>query len=326
MIAAMPLIRNHTHWLDTDGNLIDCHEGGLIRVGDTFYWHGRSYRGNIDGIYGTLGAQFRCGLCCYRSTDLVNWTYLGPCLEYPESGWLTEGTWHRPRVIYNALTKKYVLWFFLLGIPEPDKPWVKDIVAISDTPQGPFPILGERKISGLDPSGDLAFLLDHDGKGYMANGDWQRNGLLVRLTDDFQDTVGKPVMPLPQDDNGHGFEGVCIAGYKGKYLYAGSRVVGLNSSETTYAVADAPMGPYGAKRVMSEQETWRSQVGSFFYLAESDCLIALCDQWLIGAGGERVSGEKSCQLWLPVSFDPLSGLAKMEYRKEWDPYQKNPSS
>jgi hypothetical protein len=54
----MSLIRNHSHWLDTAGNLIDCHEGGIIRVGDTFYWHGREYVGNIDGIDGTKGVQF----------------------------------------------------------------------------------------------------------------------------------------------------------------------------------------------------------------------------------------------------------------------------
>jgi hypothetical protein len=316
----MSLIRNHTKWVATDGNLIDCHEGGIIRVGDTFYWHGRSYRGNIDGIYGTAGAKFRCGFRCYRSTNLVNWTFAGPSLEYPQSGWLTEGTWHRPRVIYNALTKKFVLWFFLLGIPEPDNVWVKDVVAVSDVPEGPFTILGERAISGMSPSGDLALLLDYDGKGYMGNGDWDRNCLVVPLTENFRDTTGTPVMALQTEGPNKGFEGACLARYKGKYLCAGSRVVGLNPSETTYSIADHPMGPYVLKGVMSNPDTWRSQIGSFFYIKESDCLMALCDQWLIGPDGNRVSGEESCQLWMPVAFDPVSGIAKMDCRKEWDPF------
>lgn len=315
----MPLIRNHATWLDTGGNLIDCHEGGIIRVDDTFYWHGRSYHGNIDGIYGTKGAPFRGGFRCYRSTDLVNWTYEGPSLEYPDSGLLTEGTWHRPRIIYNALTRKYVLWFFLLGIPEPDKPWVKDFVALSDTPTGPFTIAGEREIGGISASGDLALLLDRDGKGYMANGDWQRNGFVVGLSDDFQQSAGKPVLALKAEPH-QGFEGVCLARYKDKYLYAGSRVVGLDSSDTTYAVADAPLGPYVTKGLMSEQKTWRSQVGSFFYIEESNCLMALCDQWLIGPDGSRVPAERSCQLWLPIDFDPATGTAKMRYVTEWDPF------
>jgi len=315
----MPLIRNHVNWLDTDGNLIDCHEGGITRFGDTFYWYGRSYHGNIDGIFGTRGAEFRCGLRCYRSTDLVNWTCEGPCLAYPETGWLTGGTWHRPRVIYNALTKKYVLWFFLLGIPESSPAWVKDIVAVSDTPAGPFTILGERQIPGLSPSGDLALLLDHDGRGYLGNGDWDRNCLVCPLADDFQNTKGEPVISLAA--TAWGYEGISLARYKGKYLCAGSRVVGLNASETTYSIADHPMGPYILKGPMSNHDTWKSQVGSFFYLKESDRLMVLCDQWLIGPDGTRVPAERSCQLWLPIAFDPATGIAKMEYHKEWDPYQ-----
>jgi hypothetical protein len=315
----MALIRNHTRWLDTDGNVIDCHEGCLIREGDTFYWHGRVYRGNTEGIYGTDGAKFRCGFRCYRSTDLVNWTNLGSTLEYPESGWLTEGTWHRPRIIYNARTRKYVLWFFLLGIPD-GKPWVKDVVAVADSPQGPFVISGPRTIGGIDASGDLAVWLDEDGHGYMANSDWERNGFVLRLADDFQGTVGEPALALPADQP-QSYEGVCLARYKGKYLYAGSRVVGLNGSDTSYAVADAPLGPYRFKGLMSEQDTWRSQIGSFFHIAESDCLMALCDQWLIGPDGSRVSGEESCQLWLPVDFDPVTETAQLRYVTEWDPFK-----
>lgn len=313
----MPFICNHTTWLDNDGNLIDCHEGGIISVGETFYWYGRSYHGNIDGVYGTPGAKFRCGFRCYRSTDLIHWTYEGPCLSYPESGWITEGTWHRPRVIYNALTKKYVLWFFCLGTP--DKPWVKDVVAHSDTPTGPFIISGERKIEGIDVSGDLALLLDQDGKGYIANGDWHRNGYVVRLSVDFQETVGKSVLALQGDGDKH-YEGLCLTRYKGKYLLAGSCVVGLNPSNTSYAVADAPMGPYILKGLMSEQDTWRSQISSFFHIAESDRLMALCDQWLIGPQGNRVPAEESAQLWLPVTFDPVTGMASMRHVAEWDPF------
>src|SRR5262245_46207577 len=102
-------IRNDQVWTDTKGERIDCHEGGILRVGDTFYWHGRSYNGHKTGMYGREGAEYRCGLNVYSSKDLVNWTSHGSCLSYPETGWITEGTWHRPRVLYNEPTKKYVM-------------------------------------------------------------------------------------------------------------------------------------------------------------------------------------------------------------------------
>jgi hypothetical protein len=39
-------IRNYVAWTDTDGKLISCHDGGITRVGDIFYWYGTSYKGN----------------------------------------------------------------------------------------------------------------------------------------------------------------------------------------------------------------------------------------------------------------------------------------
>jgi hypothetical protein len=45
----------------------------------------------------------------------------------------------------------------------------------------------------------------------------------------------------------------------------------------------------------------------------------MCDQWLRGSGGARVEIDQSLQLWLPVSFDPATGVAKMQLAKEWKP-------
>jgi hypothetical protein len=312
---APALIRNHAEWRDTEGNLIDCHEGGILRVGEKYYWYGRSYHGNDKGIYGTGGAGFRCGLNCYSSANLVDWTFEGNILSYPDSGWITEGTWHRPRVLYNEKSRKYVLWFFCLGTPG-GRPWVKDVVAVADRPIGPFTILGERA-AGIDPSGDLALLLDADGRAYMANGDWKRNGLVVRLTDDYQDIAGDPVIALPA--HREGYEGLSLTRFKGKYILAGSGVAGLDPTDTTYAVADAPMGPYTVKGLLSEQKTWRSQISSFCHIPETDTLFALCEQWLTGPDGRPAPAERSTQLWLPVTFDPQTGIARMRYVEQWDP-------
>ena len=146
---------------------------------------------------------------------------------------------------------------------------------------------------------------------------------MVRLTDDFQNTTGQPVIALASDPaQKRSYEGVCIARYKGKCIVAGSGVVGIDHSDTSYAVADAPMGPYRYKGLMSKDKTWRSQISSFFHLAESDCLLALCDQWLVGPEGERVPAEFSCQLWLPVTFNPETETAEMLYRAQWNPWTK----
>jgi hypothetical protein len=69
--------------------------------------------------------------------------------------------------------------------------------------------------------------------------------------------------------------------------------------------------------MMSENRTWNSQISNFVYIAESDKVLAMCDQWFRGPKGERVPIDESCQLWLPLSFDQATGVVKMLYVDEW---------
>jgi hypothetical protein len=73
--------------------------------------------------------------------------------------------------------------------------------------------------------------------------------------------------------------------------------------------------------LMSEQRTWNSQISNFVYIAESDKVFAMCDQWFRGPQGQRVPIDQSCQLWLPVSFDSMTGVAEMQHVKGWDPWK-----
>jgi hypothetical protein len=314
--ASTAEIRNHTVWKDTQGNLIDCHEGGILRVRDTFYWYGRAYKGNVKGVFGGPGASFRCGLNCYSSTDLVHWNFRGGILSYPASGFLTTGSWHRPRVLYNVLTQKYVLWFFIF--PAAAQPSTI-VVATADRPTGPFKVLTDENFG---QSGDLALFQDRDGQGYVAYDDHMQRSIRVsQLSDDFLKPTSLTTIALQAGRN-RCYEGSSMVRYKGKFIIAGSSVAGLDPTDTSYAVADLPLGPYTYKGLMSEQKTWRSQISAFLYLPESDRLVVLCEQWLIGPKGERVPAEQSCQLWLPVTFDPVTGAAKMEHVEKWDPFEK----
>jgi hypothetical protein len=319
--AGAGTIRNHTVWKDTDNKPIDCHEGGILRVGDTFYWYGRVYAGNPDGTYGAAGAKFRGGICCYCSKDLVNWKNLGVVLPYPASGWVSQGTWHRPRVLFNATTKKYVLWFVCLESVYP----AQAAVAISDSPAGPFTIL-DKPVANVR-TGDLTIFQDDDGKGYFCHdgGPQGRRAFVARLTADFLGIDGGEVMAMPATTD---HEGESMARYQGKYIVAASGISpvhrGVGPSDTYYAVADSPLGPYDYKGLMSEpgNSTWNSQIGSFLYIKESDTLMALCDQWFVGPGGEEVTCDQSCQFWVPVTFDPATGAAKLQNLKAWDPMEK----
>jgi hypothetical protein len=152
LLAQTVSINNTISRKDTDGNIIDAHDGRLIKFGDTYYLYGTAY-GNTDG-YGTTN-HFHC----YKSTDLTTWTACGDILNS-----LATGVYYRPHVIYNSGTKKYVLWYN----------WYKTLwsgqygVAVSDTPTGPFTIVNENVnmkfiAKGL---GDLSLFVDDDAQAF----------------------------------------------------------------------------------------------------------------------------------------------------------------
>ena len=51
-------------WLDSEGNLIEAHGEGILKVGQTYYWYGENHK---------LGEGNKTGVSCYSSTDLYDW-------------------------------------------------------------------------------------------------------------------------------------------------------------------------------------------------------------------------------------------------------------
>lgn len=328
-LSASEPIRNHTDWVDTDGRHISCHDGGITRIGDTFYWYGSNYEGNPTYLWGRIAAHLQRDFNVYSSKNLVDWKYEGACLKFPKTGRMSLGTSHRPNVLYNDKTQKYVMWFFLIGAKEqPDYPDVMLHVAVADKPVGPFMILGQRRSGEAHGwAQDLGLFKDDDGKGYLAYDDGHRNIRVDLLSDDYTESSGKTVIALkshgepPVHETGVAYEGAAIVKYKNKYIVAGSGVAGYNATEASYAVADSPLGPYKEMGLMSEKKTWNSQISNFVYIKESDLIFTMCDQWFVGPDGltRELPIDKSRQLWLPVDFDPQTGVAKMRYVEKWDP-------
>ena len=245
---------------------------------------------------------------------MADWKYEGVCFEFPKDGWLAKGTSHRPNVLHNDKTGKYVLWFFCIGTVEPEYPAAMLAVATADKPVGPFTFLGQRNSAEERGLGqDLGLFKDDDGKGYLVYDDGHRNIRIDLLSEDFLSTSGKTCIALATDGKTKRYEGAALIRYKGKYIAAGSGVEGWNPTDTSYAVADAPLGPYKKMGLMSEKRTWNSQISNFVYIAESDAVFAMCDQWFRGPGGASVEIDQSLQLWLPVSFDPATGVVKMQF-------------
>lgn len=126
---------NDTLWHDAAGTHINAHGGGVLFHDGAYYWYGEQR--NPRGERGSPSTE---GVNCYRSTDLYNWTHAGLAMPVvdDEASDVTRGcTIERPKVIYNARTKKFVMWFHL-ELKGRGYAAARTAVAVSDAPTGPF--------------------------------------------------------------------------------------------------------------------------------------------------------------------------------------------
>lgn len=121
-------------WPDNNGIHINAHGGGMLFFNGMYYWFGE------HKIEGKKGNQAWVGVHCYSSKNLVDWNDEGIALELVdqaghdiERGCIVE----RPKVIYNAKTKKFVMWFHL-ELKGQGYDAARSGVAIADNVTGPF--------------------------------------------------------------------------------------------------------------------------------------------------------------------------------------------
>lgn len=160
---------------DTDGKIMDAHDGKLIRVNGTYYLYGTTYR----SCGGSAPCQFNATFSCYSSPDLEAWTLLSSdILPYsdphnrmgfkdndPDYGPGVQIR-YRPHVVFNQNTNKYVLWYDWRnkGGGFGDNKHSAQGAAVSDRPGGPFVVAtANATLAGpMSFRGDLDVFVDDD--------------------------------------------------------------------------------------------------------------------------------------------------------------------
>lgn len=133
-------------WNDVDGTYINAHGGGVLYYEGKYYWFGEHRPDE--------GFSTKVGVNCYSSDDLCHWKYEGVALAVSdkagddiEVGCIME----RPKVIYNARTKKFVMWFHL-ELKGKGYEAARAALAVSDTPAGPYRYVGSGRVNpGIYP-------------------------------------------------------------------------------------------------------------------------------------------------------------------------------
>ncbi|MBT3288385.1 MAG: family 43 glycosylhydrolase [Victivallales bacterium] len=307
-------------WLDTDGNPIQAHGGGVLFHEGVYYWYGENKDADnetvIQEIEGKRQTVLRRrvpvrGVSCYSSTDLYNWTHAGivlpAVLDDPDHDLHPSRVMERPKVLYNQLTGTFVMWFHA------DSADYQDAcagVAVADAPIGPFRYLGSFRPHDA-MSRDMTLFQDDDGKAYHIHSSEENRTLHVTLlTDDFLQPAG----PYARIFENQSREAPAWFKHDGRYHMISSGCTGWAPNRAEHAVADTPFGPWqslgdpcagpGAERTFEGQSTHvlpvHGQPGQF---------ILMLDQW------NPTALRDSRYVWLPIEFD--GDRLRIPWRDRW---------
>ena len=330
-------------WRDTAGHVINAHGGGILFHAGVYYWYGefkegRTYLAKPNKAWGGTRV-IAGGVSCYSSTNLYEWKKEGLALpsvaEDPDHDLACENVIERPKVIYNAKTKKFVMW---LHQDSPDYAAARAGVAVSDSPTGPFQYLGSfrpnagvwpihvtekdrepaatnilaRDFKGGQMARDMTLFVDDDGQAYHFYASENNATMHVSLlTDDYLKPAGKYARILI----GRETEAPAVFKRAGKYYLLGSACTGWEPNAARLAVADDLFGPWtelgNPCQGNDADKTYYCQSAFVLPVAgQPDRFIALLDRW------KKWDLADSRYVWLPLECSP-DGKPALRWQDRW---------
>ncbi|GHT03536.1 glycosyl hydrolase family 43 [Bacteroidia bacterium] len=302
-IPAEKAIVSGAEWLDTDGNRINAHGGGILYHGGTYYWYGE-YKGDST-YWNPKVPSWECyrteagGVSVYSSTNLADWKFEGLALPSEQNDTTSELHYahvlERPKVLYNEATGKFVMW---LHVDSHDYAKAAAGVAVSDSPAGPFEYLGSFRPNG-QMSRDMTLFKDDDGKAYQVYSSEENQTLYISLlTDDYLQPAGT----FTRNFIGLSREAPAVFKRNDKYYILSSGCTAWDPNQAEVAIADSMLGEWtilgnpcsgpDADKTFYGQSTHVLKVEG-----KEDAYIAMFDRW------NKTDLIDSRYLWLPIKFE-----------------------
>lgn len=308
-------------WFDTNGQIVNASDGGMIYVDGKYYWYGQALRPLPVGNKGNGGQVTTTGVVMYSSTDLYNWTYEGVILatnDQPGHELYGPMRFERPKIIYNEKTKQFVLWCHYVGHPGDHGLAIGTSeagVATCDTVNGQYTWQGyTRPIDELGAVRDCTLYKDHDGSAYfiydrVINED--RCQYIVKLTDDYL----HPTDTYQRLDVALGREAPAVLYHNGYYFMFTSGLTGWKTNPCIYFRSKNIMGPWTNMGDPCVNDvtgtTFESQTSHVFPVeGRPGLFIHMAERHNTG------DFERCSYIWLPVEF-PTPETAGLTYRKSW---------
>lgn len=321
-------IHEFVDWHDTNGEIINASDGGIIYVDGVYHWYGMALRPlPFDGA-GKGGQTTTCGIVMYASKDLSEWEYEGvilACSQDPTDDLYGPMRFERPKIIYNDRTKQYVLWCHYVKHPG-DHGFTKGTaeagVAVCDSVNGTYQWLGySRPIDDKGYVRDCTLYKDQDGSAYFIydrqTGDsWDGDDIdrclhIVKLNDDYTQFTGE----YRRIQEAYWREAATLTYYDGYYFMITSDLTSWDFNQAKYFRAKSLYGPWedmGDPCVADEDHmTFHSQ-GTFIFKVEGKENLHI----FMAERHNTDNFLKCSYIWLPIVFYDDHTL-QLHYQKEW---------
>lgn len=310
-------------WRDDRGELINAHDGGIIKIKGTYYWYGLALRPLGISKDENNGAATTTGITLYSSKNLFTWKYEGVILRTSSDSLhplRAPMRMERPKIVYNEKTHKFVLWFHYVGYPGKHGEAIGTAdagVAVADKITGPFNYLGhQRPINDSGAVKDCTLFVDSDSSAYFIYDRKMTGGArclhVVKLTDDYLHATNQ----WAKIDIANRREAPVVIKNNGTYYLVTSDVSGWKSNSAKVFKASNMMGPWelvGNPCVGEGSDATYNTQGT-----NSFCVDGKKNETIIMLERHNTENFMRCSyVWLPVVFTAGKELL-FPYKKEWD--------
>nr|WSZ99176.1 RICIN domain-containing protein [Streptomyces sp. NBC_00857] len=290
-------VTSGTQFTDTTGGLVHAHGGGVLKVGAWYYWFGENR--NADNSFRYVSA--------YRSSDLKNWEFRKHVLTQATAPELADANIERPKVVYNATTRQFVMWMHKESAT--DYSQARAAVATSSTVDGDYTWKGSFRPLDVHMSRDITLFTDTDGTGYMVSAARENYDLQIyRLTADYTAIDSLVANPWP---GGHR-EAPALFKRNGVYFMMTSGATGWSANQQQYATATSIAGPWSAMRNVGDSTTYNSQTTYVLPVqgTSGTSYLYMGDRWG-NSFGRTVNDSR--YVWLPLAFPTTTSMTMNWY-------------
>jgi hypothetical protein len=321
-------LTNQVPFLDTGGDLINAHDGGIIFADGKYHWYGMALR-PMSVKEG--GQKTTMGVVMYSSTNLYDWTYEGvilQCSTDPRSPLYGPMRFERPKILYNERTKTYVMWFHYVAYPGDHGviPGSGEAgVASCNTVNGQYTFRGTfRPVDERGMVRDCTLFKDDDGQAYFIydrdvrspGPDFGRVLHIVRLSGDYL----APTTNFYKITIADRREAPVMFKHNGYYFLVTSAETGWKFNRANYYRATNIFGPYtdmGDPCIGDDTATTFNTQGTYAFSIQGqpDQIVFLCERH------DQTRMTDSSFIFLPVIF-PTPSTLQLRYLPEWQ-WNKN---